>query len=71
MPVLWDRRVVDVQIVAGEGVGAEDVGGEGIDERLQHRRRRADPAGQEPPLAKAGVEVSRAPPSRAKISALR
>ena len=31
-PVLWDRRVVDVQIVAGEDVGAEEVVGKGIDE---------------------------------------
>jgi hypothetical protein len=53
-----------VQAVAGEHVG-----GEGIDERLQRRRRRPDPAGQEPALAKAGVEVSRLTPSRAKISA--
>ena len=35
------RGVVDMQAVAGE-----DVGGERIDERLQRRRRRADPAGQ-------------------------
>jgi hypothetical protein len=35
------RRVVDVQSVAGE-----DVSGERVDQRLQRRRRRPDPAGQ-------------------------
>jgi hypothetical protein len=36
-----NRGVVDVQIVAGQ-----DVGSEGIDKRLQHRRGRSDPTGQ-------------------------
>ena len=36
-----DRGVVDVQVVAGE-----DVGGQGIDQWLECRRRRPDPAGQ-------------------------
>jgi hypothetical protein len=41
-----------------KGVATEDIGGEGIDERLQRRRCRSDK-----------VEVSRLTPSRAKISA--
>ena len=35
----WHRRVVDMQ-----GVGGDDIGDERVDERLEGRRRRPDPA---------------------------
>jgi hypothetical protein len=54
-----------------QSAAGQDVGCEGVDQRLQRRRSRPDPAAQEPALAKAGVEVSRLTRSRAKISAWR